>query len=112
MSQPAQEEINMEDRLRERMDTSMLNPTNLSPLNSSSSPGAGGIPQSAQNQMSQGGSNFSDGSGPIFNMYVKMAEEEDNTMAERWKTDADGILIFVRFHTNFHTFFQHRNWTL
>jgi hypothetical protein len=35
-----------------------------------------------------------------------MAEEEDNTMAERWKSDADGILIFVRFHSNFHTFFQ------
>ena len=28
-------------------------------------------------------------------MYVKMAEEEDNKMAERWKADADGILIFV-----------------
>ncbi|KAH9971836.1 hypothetical protein BGW80DRAFT_1228060 [Lactifluus volemus] len=28
-------------------------------------------------------------------MYVKMAEEEDKTMAERWKTDADGILIFT-----------------
>jgi hypothetical protein len=30
-------------------------------------------------------------------MYVKMAEEEDNKMAERWKEDADGILIFVSF---------------
>ncbi|KAH9971826.1 hypothetical protein BGW80DRAFT_1460278 [Lactifluus volemus] len=75
MSQPAQEVIDMEDRLK---DTS-----------------AGGIPQSAQNQMSQGGSNFSDGSGPIFKMYVKIAEEEDKTMAERWKKDADGILIFT-----------------
>jgi hypothetical protein len=28
-------------------------------------------------------------------MYVKMAEEEDNKVAERWKADADGILIFV-----------------
>ena len=28
-------------------------------------------------------------------MYVKMSEEEDNKMAERWKADADGILIFV-----------------
>jgi hypothetical protein len=106
MSQPAQEEINMEDRLRERMDTSMLKShSNFSPLNSSSSPGAGDIPQSAQNQTSQGDSSFSDGSGPIFNMYVKMAEEEDKTMAERWKTDADGILIFVCFHTNLHTFY-------
>ena len=28
-------------------------------------------------------------------MYVKMTDEEDNKMAERWKADADGILIFV-----------------
>ena len=28
-------------------------------------------------------------------MYVKIAEDEDNKMAERWKADADGILIFV-----------------
>jgi hypothetical protein len=29
-------------------------------------------------------------------MYRKMAEEEDNKVAERWQKDADGILIFVR----------------
>ena len=28
-------------------------------------------------------------------MYIKMAEDEDNKMVERWKADADGILIFV-----------------
>jgi hypothetical protein len=28
-------------------------------------------------------------------MYVKIAEEEDNKMAEQWQKDADGILIFV-----------------
>ena len=28
-------------------------------------------------------------------MYVKMAEEEDNKIADRWQKDADGILIFV-----------------
>ena len=47
--------------------------------------------------MSQGQFNFSDSSGPLFNMYVKMAEEEDNKMADRWQKDADGILIFVGF---------------
>jgi hypothetical protein len=31
MSQPAQEAIDMEDRLRDRMDTSTLNPTPISP---------------------------------------------------------------------------------
>ena len=51
--------------------------------------------QRNQNQTSQGQSNFSDGSGPLFNMYVKMAEEEDNKIADRWQKDADGILIFV-----------------
>ncbi|KAH9035999.1 hypothetical protein EDB83DRAFT_1767726 [Lactarius deliciosus] len=47
-------------------------------------------PQSAQNQAS----NFVDGSGPIFSMYMDMATEEDKKMAENWKADADGILIF------------------
>jgi hypothetical protein len=61
-------------------------------------PCTGGIPQSAVNQASQGNSNFSDGSGPLFNMYVKMAEEEDNKMTQRWQKDADGILVFVSFH--------------
>ncbi len=31
-------------------------------------------------------------------MYLKMAEEDDQKMAESWKADADGILIFVRFN--------------
>jgi hypothetical protein len=53
------------------------------------------IPQPDQNQTSQGQSNFSDSSAPFFNMYVKMTEEEDNKMADRWQKDADGILIFV-----------------
>ena len=29
-------------------------------------------------------------------MYLEMATEEDKNMAENWKADADGILIFVR----------------
>ena len=48
-----------------------------------------------QIQTPQGQPSFSDGSGQLFNMYVKMAEEEDNKMTERWQKDADGILIFV-----------------
>jgi hypothetical protein len=42
-----------------------------------------------------GQANFSDSSGPLFNMYIKMTEEEDNKLADRWQKDADGILIFV-----------------
>ena len=46
----------------------------------------------------RGASNFVDGFGPIFSMYLgmPMAEEEDKNMAENWKADAGGILIFVR----------------
>ena len=53
-------------------------------------------PQSAPAQATQGISNFVDGSGPIFSMYMDIATEEDKKMAENWKADADGILIFVR----------------
>jgi hypothetical protein len=55
-------------------------------------------PQSAQNQPLNGVSDFVDGSGPIFSMYLEMATEEDKKMAENWKADADGILIFVRLY--------------
>jgi hypothetical protein len=36
-----------------------------------------------------------DSSGPLFTMYSQMAEKRDKEMAERWRNDADGILIFV-----------------
>jgi hypothetical protein len=55
-------------------------------------------PESAQNQASGGDSNFVDGSGPIFSLYLEMATKDDNNMVENWKADADGILIFVRFY--------------
>jgi hypothetical protein len=42
-------------------------------------------------------SNFSDSSGPVFSLYSKVAIEEDDKTAERWKSNADGILIFVSF---------------
>jgi hypothetical protein len=58
------------------------------------------LPQWAQNQASQpeGQSDFVDGSGPIFSMYMEMAEEEDKKLAESWKADADSILVFVRLY--------------
>ena len=54
-------------------------------------------PQWAQSRASQpeGHSDFVDGSGPIFSMYLEMAEEEDKKMAESWKADAEGTLVFV-----------------
>ena len=33
-------------------------------------------------------------------MYLEMATEDDKKMAEDWKADADGILIFVRLESN------------
>ena len=47
------------------------------------------------NQPSQVESNFGDSSGPLFTIYYKAAEEEDNKMVKRWQDDAKGILIFV-----------------
>ncbi|KAI0259656.1 hypothetical protein BC834DRAFT_1016182, partial [Gloeopeniophorella convolvens] len=38
---------------------------------------------------------FSDGSGAIFSFYTENAEKEDDKMAESWKGDADGILVFT-----------------
>jgi hypothetical protein len=35
-------------------------------------------------------------------MYLKMAEDEDNKMADRWQKDADGILIFVSAYITLH----------
>ena len=61
-------------------------------------------PQSAPAQPPQGASNFSDGSGHIFSMYLDMATEEDKKMTDNWKADADGILIFVRLSLLFWSF--------
>ena len=43
----------------------------------------------------QGESNFWDSSKPLFSMYSKAAEEEDNKMVRHWQKDAEGILLFV-----------------
>jgi hypothetical protein len=66
-------------------------------------------PVSTSNQPLQGESNFGDSSGPLFSIYSKAAEDEDNKMVERWEKDADGILIFVspRVRTRL---FLHINW--
>jgi hypothetical protein len=55
-------------------------------------------PRSPQNQAPKIESGFIDSSGPIFSMYLGMAEEEDEKMAESWKADAEGILVFVRLY--------------
>ncbi|KAI0298931.1 hypothetical protein BC826DRAFT_89618 [Russula brevipes] len=60
--------------------------------------GTGGYQsQPTQGQNSQGESEFefTDSSGPLFSIYLKLAEEEDKKIAERWRADAGGILIFA-----------------
>ena len=56
---------------------------------------------SASNQPSHAGSNFGDGSEPLFSIYSKTAEKEDNKLVERWQRDAQGILIFVSLRVAF-----------
>lgn len=46
-------------------------------------------------QGSPGESTFTDGSEGLFSMYLDRTEDEDQKMTERWKADADGILVFV-----------------
>jgi hypothetical protein len=41
-------------------------------------------------------------SWPVFSLYLKIAAEEDDAMAERWKTNADGVLIFVSLCASIH----------
>ena len=37
----------------------------------------------------------SDSSGPLFSIYSKIVEEDDNKRAERQQKDAEGIVLFV-----------------
>jgi hypothetical protein len=53
--------------------------------------------ENQQSQPSQGESNLGDGSGPLFSMYSKAADEKDKEMVERWKQEADGIILFVSY---------------
>ena len=57
-------------------------------------------PLPAPSGESQAETNYTDGSGALFSMYLNRAEEEDKKAAERWKGDADGILVFVRCWRN------------
>ena len=48
------------------------------------------------NPAAHAGDTYSDSSGALFSMYLSRAENYDKEIAESWKADADGILIFVR----------------
>ena len=59
-------------------------------------------PRQTQDPPFPADSNFCDSSGPVFSLYSKIAEEEDDKTAERWKTNADGMLIFVSLRASIH----------
>ncbi len=66
----------------------LLGSTVFSPFSPATSASIGGHkypPQSAPTQSPQGVSSLADGSGPIFSMYLEMASEQDEKMAENWK---------------------------
>src|ERR1700761_276608 len=42
---------------------------------------------------------YIDPSGAIFSMYITRALKFDDENVENWKGGADGILVFVRFHS-------------
>jgi len=47
---------------------------------------------------SQGENDYRDSSWPLYAMYSKIAQEEDNNDAERRQHDTDGVLVFVSPH--------------
>ena len=49
-------------------------------------------------QSYQGEINYSDRSRPLYAMYSKITQEEDNKMAERFQKALDGLLVFVSPH--------------
>jgi hypothetical protein len=53
------------------------------------------LAQSGRNPLLSAGSDFQDGSRQLFSMYMEFGEKQDKKTAERWKADADVILIFV-----------------
>ncbi|KAI9447479.1 hypothetical protein H4582DRAFT_6027 [Lactarius indigo] len=59
-----------------------------------SSPELAGI-DPAQDQVPQEKSEISDSSDHLFTMYNDMTMEEDRKLAESWKADAEGILVFT-----------------
>ena len=71
-------------------------------------------PRSGGNQPSFGQPNFRDSSAPLFSMYLKVgeAEEEDNKMTECWRRDADVILIFVGPRVSIHDSAAPINWNM
>jgi hypothetical protein len=50
-----------------------------------------------------------DGSSPLFSMYLKVSDAEDEKMASGWRADADGILVFVSGNVTYELLIAKRN---
>ena len=59
-------------------------------------------PQAFQDQKWQGHSCLSDSSGPLFAIYLRIAEEQDQKRVEVLKRDTDQLLIFVSPCARYH----------
>ena len=59
-------------------------------------------PQSGADHLLPAESHFQDGSRQLFSMYMEIGEKQDKKTAERWKADADVILIFVSPYVAIH----------
>jgi hypothetical protein len=66
-------------------------------------------PPTLQTAPSQEESDLGDSSRPLFSMYSKIAEEEDNKMTDRWQQEAtDGVLVFVSTHVRDSCNYSHK----
>ena len=61
------------------------------------------LPNRQSQGESQGESNSGEGSGLLFSVYSKAAEDVDKNMAEHWQKDAKEIVIFVSPSVDIHT---------
>ncbi|KAH9045865.1 hypothetical protein EDB83DRAFT_1549452 [Lactarius deliciosus] len=69
---------------------SLVSPVTVAPIVDHQYP-----PPEVTTKAPQEAPSFVDGSGPIFSMYSERATEDDQKMAESWKADAEGILVFT-----------------
>ena len=57
----------------------------------------------------QGMSDYGDSSWPLYSMYSKITDDDDNKMVEYCQKDADGTLIFVSLYVSHYCAHQLRN---
>lgn len=51
-----------------------------------------------RDRLSKGELNYGDSSWPLYSMYSKIAQQDDNRLAERCQRDTNGTMVFVSPH--------------